>query len=500
MQTGDTETVLTPDNRSIEVETRAFANGTMKDVHRVVNSDQVLAVFREPLDQVGLDRLSALIDVHRERVLNGPGGEALAPLYRWPTAALQWRGKTALLVPAFEERFLFSYGSRDSDRFKIFGREKQGKWFASARHRYAFLDPREQGQWSDYLGVCTTLSRAVRRLHASGLAHSDLSYRNVLVDPASHGACVIDVDGLVVPGVYPPDVAGTPEFIAPEVVQTRELDIGHPDRILPSINTDRHALSVLIYLYLLGRHPLEGKKVHDTADAERDDALAMGANALWIEDPHDNSNRVGKDSLNEDALPWADPDLVPYTMCGPHIAELFERAFGEGLQNPGARPTAEEWERALTFTHDLLLTCRNSECTAGGYPFDDSRRPNCPLCGNYALGPLSVMNLYSSRTGGSFRPENRRLLVKDGFILQPWHQNRFIFPNERLSDENRQPVARVERRDRELFLVNLTAPDMTDVTSKQPVAIGDAVELADDARILLSKEDGGRLVHVQKIV
>lgn len=47
--------------------------------------------------------------------------------------------------------------------------------------------------------------------------HSDLSYKNILIDPVMGRACVIDVDGLVVPGKYPPDVVGTPDFIAPEV-------------------------------------------------------------------------------------------------------------------------------------------------------------------------------------------------------------------------------------------------------------------------------------------
>lgn len=54
-------------------------------------------------------------------------------------------------------------------------------------------------------------------MHMMGLAHSDLSYKNVLVDPNGGHACVIDVDGLVVPGRFPPDVVGTPDFIAPKL-------------------------------------------------------------------------------------------------------------------------------------------------------------------------------------------------------------------------------------------------------------------------------------------
>ncbi len=97
-------------------------------------------------------------------------------------------------------------------------------------------------------------------MHAAGLCHSDLSYKNVLIDPELGHACIIDVDGLVVPGKYPPDVVGTPDFIAPEVVKTSHLSKDDPRRVLPSIATDRHALSVLIYMYLLFRHPLREEK------------------------------------------------------------------------------------------------------------------------------------------------------------------------------------------------------------------------------------------------
>ena len=46
------------------------------------------------------------------------------------------------------------------------------------------------------------------RLHNAGLAHSDLSPNNVLVAPTQGKSIVIDVDSLVVEGLFPPDVAG----------------------------------------------------------------------------------------------------------------------------------------------------------------------------------------------------------------------------------------------------------------------------------------------------
>lgn len=132
----------------------------------------------------------------------------------------------------------------------------------------SFCPSRPKGTWLSDLHMCLKLARAVRRLHAAGLAHSDLSYKNVLVDPISGNSCIIDADELVVPGKYDAGVLGTPDFIAPEVMETKGLKIGDPNKKLPSIATDRHALAVLIYMYLLNRHPLRGGKVWDIDPAK----------------------------------------------------------------------------------------------------------------------------------------------------------------------------------------------------------------------------------------
>ena len=101
---------------------------------------------------------------------------------------------------------------------------------------------------------------------------------------------------------------------------------------MPSNLTDLHALAVLLYEYLLRRHPLRGPKVNGQT-AEEDELLSMGLKSLWIEDPRDESNRVDV--------------AVPYRKLGPYLPALFQRAFVEGLHQPSARPGADDWESAL---------------------------------------------------------------------------------------------------------------------------------------------------------
>ncbi|MEI2422567.1 lipopolysaccharide kinase InaA family protein, partial [Arthrospira platensis SPKY2] len=133
-------------------------------------------------------------------------------------------------------------------------------------------------------------ARAVRRLHNAGLAHSDLSNKNVLIDPTSGECLIIDIDSLVVPQLFPPDVLGTRGYIAPEVLSTIHLPLNDPQRKHPSTATDQHALAVLLYQYLLGRHPLEGPRTYPATSAEEQERLEMGSKALFVEHPRDISN------------------------------------------------------------------------------------------------------------------------------------------------------------------------------------------------------------------
>lgn len=463
----------------------------MKDVYFTEDKSRVAAFFRKPLDPNSRERLENITGIYREKIFDAATGDYWKKLFCWPTDIVEWNGRTGIISPAYEKNFFFCDGP-----FK--GREKEGKWFASAKLRNKFLRPEDKGTWLSQLQVCLNMARAVRRLHAAGLAHSDLSYKNVLVDPTTGRACIIDIDGLVVPGKFPPDVVGTPDFIAPEVMATRSLPLGDPGKYLPRISTDRHALAVLIYMNLLFRHPLRGSRVHDL-DSTRDEELTMGEKALFIEHPGDKSNRPKLDQLDASELPQRNVEAMPYTICGPYLKALFDRAFIEGLHSPDLRPTAADWETALLKTLDLLQPCSNDNCKARWFPFDNTLRPKCPFCGTSFHGQLPVLNLYYSPKQGVFKPENHRLMVYDKQSLYSWHCDRNITPNEKISKEDKKPVADFHFHNNKWILINRRLPDMWDKTDNKKIEPGQAVELTDNRRILLSTKNGGRLIIVQLV-
>ena len=236
--------------------------------------------------------------------------------------------------------------------------------------------PAELGDFRNFFALCVQMARAVARLHNAGLAHSDLSPNNVLVDPTRGVSIVIDVDSLVVEGLFPPDVAGTKGYIAPEVLSTAHLPIRDPQRKHPNARTDLHALAVLLYQYLLRRHPLDGKRIPPQAKtAEEQELLSYGSEALFCEHPTDASNR---------------PEEKTYVGCatlGPPLHDLFQRAFVKGLHAPNDRPSALEWVRGLVKTWDLLYPCPNQKCSHKWFVLADPKAVKCPFCGTKPHGP-----------------------------------------------------------------------------------------------------------------
>lgn len=488
----ETVTLTANDGSSVEFEDTIIASGAMKDVYFSPDKSYVVAFFRNKPDDASMDRIHNIIGPYREKIFNGETGAYWDGIFCWPRKIVERDGKIGLVMPVYDKRFFFKDGMFQ-------GKEKIGKWFCSAKLCNKFLGAADQGTWFSMLHCCIKLARGVERLHKAGLSHSDLSYNNVLIDPLTESVNIIDCDGLVVPGKYHPDVVGTPDFIAPEVLETNSLPRNDPAKVLPSRHTDCHALAVLIYMLLLKRHPLRGRKVHDSSDSARDEELSMGAKALFIEHPQDHSNRPDCKQLSETELPQGDPDRMPYTLCGPYLKELFDRAFIDGLHDPSKRPSAGDWLKALVKTTDLVQPCTNSECQAKWFVFDNTIKPKCPFCGAEYHGVLPILNLYYSPRPGKFVPENYRLMVYHKQCLYMWHVNKFVFPNENLKAEDRKPVGDFYFDGKRWLLINRTLPDMFDVSLKKPIAVNSFVELREGKQIMLGKGEGARLIVVQMV-
>ncbi len=478
--TGEIIRITANDGTTVEYVDDEPKQGAIKDVYFSPDRSYVVAFFRKRLQEAGLRRIENLVGSYHDAIFNRVGGEYWRHTFCWPEKIVEYKGRHGVVMPAYAPNFFFKSGN-------IVGEEKEGKWWASAKNYNRFVPPEERGTLGGFLNACLEMSRAVRRMHAAGLAHSDLSYKNCLIDPVGGRACIIDVDGLVVPGLFPPDVLGTRGFMPPEVVATQHLSRNDPNRVFPSRTTDLHALAVFIYLCLLHRHPLEGQSFTDLPDEEQE-KMQMGEGALFIEHPTDPTNRRRVGRGEEIGLPWVDPTVTPYTICGPYLKTLFDQAFIEGLHSPIRRPAGDDWEDAITRTLDLLLPCANPKCLKREFVFDGQGRPTCPYCGTAYKDSVPILEFFTSRNGVDYLPDNRMLIVNEGKELFLWHVDRFVSNNEKLKPEQLERVGYFSKDGDSWVLNNERIEFLYDLTDQKPVPCGGSIVLTENMRLSLCDE------------
>lgn len=460
------------DGRVINYLPEIMGDGCMKDVYWSADRSSVICLYKDSKaskDHNRLARLEAIVGKYNP-TLDKTTGRYWSDLFCWPTAIIE-KPKLGIVAPAYSNNFFFSKGPMK-------GREKDSKWFTSDKLRPQ-LDVGERGGWLGYFSICILLSRAIRRLHAAGLAHSDLSNKNVLIDPSSGKCKIIDIDSLVVPDLYPPDVIGTRDYIAPEVLATVGLPQNDQRRKNPDARTDRHALATLLYQYLLFRHPLLGPRTFAAVSAEEQERLELGSRALFIEHPKDHANRPK--GLE-----------IPYSTLGPELSRLFELAFIEGLHDPEKRPSALEWERGLDSSWDLLYPCSNLKCPSKWFILDPQADLKCPYCGTKVKNPVVVLKLRSERRPGQWVCD-RQLVIYNELHLFKWHVFDNITPGEK-ADKSAQ--ASFIFRDNQWLLYNRNLSSLTSSAGNN-VSPGQAVELLNGVEIKLSREDRGRRAEVQ---
>ncbi|BDK85027.1 TPA: kinase, partial [Klebsiella pneumoniae] len=90
-------------------------------------------------------------------------------------------------------------------------------------------------------------------------------------------------------------------------------------------------------------------------------------------------------------------------------------------------------------------------------------------------------------------------MVWSGQSIYAWHVNRLIAPNERTTDLQRKRVGYFVFHNDQWWLVNEGINGLMSLPDKRQIAIGEKIELTNNAQFVLSKEEGGRLVVVQLV-
>ncbi len=338
-----------------------------------------------------------------------------------------------------------------------------------------------RGNWLDRVIVGVNMARIAWQLHSNGLCHSDFSGDNFLANVANQHTVLIDLDSLVVPGVLPPEMLGTGDYMAPEIVMGRS---NPQSGAKPTIETDLHSLSVLIYQLLLMRHPLKGPKQH-SRDAENDDLLALGQRALYIEDAQDRSNRP------------PDPFRGAW-LLGDEVEALMRQAFTVGLRNPGQRPLAAQWGDALLRMAEQTVPCSNPECEGKTFVLLRDQPAICPWCGTKVARPtqVPVLRLYDGAgQAGHFQPGRGRVVGWQNRTLHRWHIQAGYSASR---PDDRSPVAEFQYKQSKWMLENVAIPDLR-VASRsgvKQVPVSESFTLENGQQLILGVGQSARLALV----
>lgn len=229
------------------------------------------------------------------------------------------------------------------------------------------------------------ITRSFAELHNSGMCYRDISRGNVFVNPDTGGIRICDNDNVGFEGTMS-DVRGTPTFMAPEVVREEKL---------PSADTDRFSLGVLLFELLMLSHPLEGELEAACTGLSADDVMRLyGTAPLFIFHPSNDRNRPHP-VRHANALAY-------WPMYTSELQALFTRTFCDGIEDSSTRVFCGQWERAFAQALDRLVFCPS--CGADSIAEPLTKVASCWSCGTeyshlswLQIGPHSLVLTTRSR-------------------------------------------------------------------------------------------------------
>ncbi|WP_347990347.1 protein kinase [Methylomonas sp. AM2-LC] len=249
------------------------------------------------------------------------------------------------------------------------------------------------------LTATVELTDSMLQLHAKGLCYRDISFGNFFIDPDKGAILICDNDNVTINGSKISGTAGTPRFMAPEIVRSESN---------PNSDSDLFSLSVLLFYLLFLHHPLEGKR---EATIKCFDLPAMnklyGFNPLFIFDPNDNSNYPVKGYQENALIYW---DIYPQ-----FIKDLFMQSFTNGLNDLHSRVRGSEWRQKLLALKDNVI-----DCVCGAENFYDQAHvemaeelPLCWSCNQRLILPPRIRIKHST--------QEMTIVLNQGAELYPYH-------------------------------------------------------------------------------
>ena len=223
------------------------------------------------------------------------------------------------------------------------------------------------------VNAAVKICEGFKALHLSGLSYQDLNDGNFFIHPETGDVLICDNDN-VAPEGENSGILGKARYMAPEVVTGAKM---------PSKQTDRYSLSVVLFLLFYGNHPLEGARVLACpCMTEKYEKQFYGSDAIFIYDPTNKNNLPVRGVHNNVMRKWPAFPAI--------LREAFLKEFShECLTNQDARCLERDWQKTIQKVRDMLVVC--PECNQETF-VEDASTPKCINCGKtFALpGTLKI--------------------------------------------------------------------------------------------------------------
>ena len=174
------------------------------------------------------------------------------------------------------------------------------------------------------------------------------------------------------------------------------------------------------------------------------------------------------------------------SILGPYLEDLFRKAFEVGLHDRSRRPAADQWERALYRTFDIIHPSpdgKNWFVLAPGMPL------RCPFTGQKLHGTVPYAQLYSESKPGNFIFEKHHLVIYHNMLIHDWHIHAKTQPGE---NADRTPKGYCSFHNGRWYLVN-TSGEAMQIVNGQSVPNGQSVEIQTGVQLLVSNGEKRRL-------
>ena len=295
-----------------------------------------------------------------------------SPAFVWPEELTEWMNGT------------FGYIMR------IFPAEYKGfSKYLMARVRFS--------SYSAMVNAALNIVVAFMELHNKGYNYQDLNDGNFSIEPHTGDVLICDNDNVMGHG-QSSGVLGKARYMAPEVVRGDKT----PDK-----QTDRFSLAVILFMLLVGDHPLEGSKTNVPALTNKYDKKFFGTEPLFIFDEHDSSNKPVQ-GLHKNA--------IAFWPCFPKfIQKAFMKAFSqESLLKGQGRLQEQDWLYLLLQLKSSIARC--PKC--GSEMFLESNGETlCPDC-KTRVKPVGYLKFIKSRFNHEIS-----VPVFEGVHLFEYHMN-----------------------------------------------------------------------------